>query len=273
MNDLEKSLRLNSVGNARQLGGYINADGKKVRNNVLLRTGHLGNITDGDIARLRDVYNLGDIIDMRTSVEISGNEDKKIDGANYHHISIMDESSLLENRGNISIAKNTPEGLLTFIKTVDKLHIFRDDMYINFLEGECGISGYRKFFDILLSSEDGKAVLWHCTSGKDRTGLGAMLILTVLGVDEKTILEDYMLTNRYNKSRIDNTRKLILESNEDNRLVENIALFGGVYEKFMTIALDHLKENYGSVMGYIKSALVISDSDISELKHKYLGSH
>ena len=59
---------------------------------------------------------------------------------------------------------------------------------------EDGIAMFRGFFKELLDA-DGGAVLWHCVSGKDRTGNATMLLLTVLGVDKETIIEDFLLTN------------------------------------------------------------------------------
>lgn len=270
MTQNDKAIRITSAANARQLGGYVGLGGRRVRDNVLLRCGHLGALSEKDAETLSSVYRLGHIIDLRSSVERAGSDDKPVPHAVYENIRIMDETALQSSSSEISVPKDTPEGLLTFIKAVDRLNVFHDDMYIEFLENEFGIMGYRRFFDILLSAERERAVLWHCASGKDRTGLAAMLILTVLGVDEDTIIADYMLTNEFNREHIAQTQALILRSDCDDRLAENIALFGGVHERYMTIALDHLKTKYGSVMGYIKNALLLTDEDIEALQSKYL---
>ena len=57
---------------------------------------------------------------------------------------------------------------------------------------------YRHFFDVLLeNSDEGRSVLFHCSAGKDRTGMGAVYLLTALGVDEATIRRDYLASNKY----------------------------------------------------------------------------
>ena len=61
------------VSNARQLGGYINKDGRKIKQNVLLRTGNLAHITENGIAALQNKYKVSDIIDMRYERELNPN--------------------------------------------------------------------------------------------------------------------------------------------------------------------------------------------------------
>ncbi len=61
----------------------------------------------------------------------------------------------------------------------------------------------------MLDTEPERAVLWHCTGGKDRTGLAAMLILSALGVDEETVVKDYLLTNEFNAQRIAGTKQYL----------------------------------------------------------------
>ena len=60
------------------------------------------------------------------------------------------------------------------------------------LLGDEAVKAYKQFFDILLDQEEG-AILWHCSEGKDRTGLASLLILHALGVPPETIMEDYLL--------------------------------------------------------------------------------
>lgn len=60
---------------------------------------------------------------------------------------------------------------------------------------------YQKMFRLLL--EEQTPVLLHCTAGKDRTGVAAILILLALDVAEETILDDYMLTNEYRRSLLE----------------------------------------------------------------------
>jgi len=190
------------------------------------------------------------------------------DGAEYYHVNIIDDSKLGKKADKGGLFEMSTEEFLEFIETAENLGIFGENMYITFLESAVGQQGYRKFLEILVKAEG--AVLWHCTSGKDRTGLAAMLILSALGVDEETIVKDYLLTNEYNAEKIAETRTFFLDKTHDEIIAEKaVLLMDGVSEIPMKNALAHLKEKYGSVKGYIKF-LRISDKEIEILKEKYL---
>ena len=260
-------MKLKSITNARELGGYKTTDGKFIKNNLLLRTGRLDDMSDEDECILRNTYNVSDVIDFRMDMEIVK---KNIpDNSVYHHVNIIDDSSLGKKADKGGLFEMTPDEFLQFIDTAENLGIFGENMYITFLENEVGQRGYREFFKILLESNG--AVLWHCTSGKDRTGLAAMLILTALGVDEKTIIKDYLLTNEYNSERIQKTRQYFLEKTNDEIIAEKaVLLMDGVSEKPMINVIKHLKEKYRSINGFINDILGISDREINILKEKFL---
>ena len=180
----------------------------------------------------------------------------------------MSDSQLDEQADKGGLPEMSAEEFLQFIETAENLGIFGDNMYITFLENAVGQKGYKEFLEILVKANG--AVLWHCTSGKDRTGLAAMFILSVLGVDEDTIIKDYLLTNEYNAEKIAKTRTFFLEKTHDETIAEKaVILMDGVSEIPMKNVLAHIKKKYGSVMGYIRF-LGISDEEIEILREKYL---
>lgn len=263
----KQSVPLSSVRNARELGGYKTTDGRRVKNGLLLRTAKLNKISDEDIGILRNEYNVGDIIDFRFDMEIHNEEDRDIDGAVYHHIDVMDLSGLNSD----SAPEETQMDLRTIVTMMDKIGMSDGSMYISFLKNEKGIKGYREFFRILLGASPDKAVLWHCTSGKDRTGIAAMLLLSALGVDEAAIISDYLLTNIYNQNQILGLQHTLTQQGFDDEFIGKAALvFDAVDENFIRKAIEYLKKKYGSVMGYIQDGLNIKQDEIGLLKEKYL---
>jgi len=266
---IDHSIHLNSIQNARELGGYITANGKTIKNGVLLRTASLNGISDDDIRMLTDVYRVKHIIDFRMDMEITGADDPPIDGAQYHHLNVIDMSAMT--------GQDVPEidiktlDILDMVKLSEQSGMLEENMYIGFLLSETGKAAYSEFFRILLSTESDRAVLWHCTGGKDRTGLAAMLLLSALGVDEETIVKDYLLTNEYNAQRIAGTRQYLKARGCDDRLIEKAVLvFDAVDERFMRNAINYLKHKYGSVVGYIRDGLKIDQKEIDLLKEKFL---
>ena len=267
--NLKNSIYLNSIGNARELGGYVSADGSRVKNGVLLRTASLNGISDDDVRLLTDVYHVGHIIDFRIPMEMNGAEDPPIPGAQYHHLNVIDLSNLP--------AQDAPEvdisslDLVQLVEMSEQMGFLNENMYIGFLASGTGKAAYAEFFRILLSTDPDRAVLWHCTAGKDRTGLAAMLLLSALGVDEETAVSDYLLTNTYNARRIAATRQYLEAKGCDNALIEKaVIVFDAVDGRFMRNAIAYLKKEYGSVAGYIRDGLNISQAEIDSLKDKYL---
>ena len=80
--------------------------------------------------------------------------------------------------------------------------VLSDDMYSSVLNDETARKGFAQFFQILLEQDADKAILWHCTGGKDRAGSASALLLSVLGVDRETVLDDFELTNEFLADRI-----------------------------------------------------------------------
>ena len=278
-NDVEavadtQSLGLSGVNNARELGGYAAADGKKVKKGALLRTAALGNATKEDIKKLCDEYHLATVIDLRMSREVTANPDPEIEGVKNVNLRIMDEKAMAEKMSSLTpadiegIDMNDPVGRL---KLAIKAGIVGGQMYIDFLSMNQGKEGYKKMFEELLAVPDGGSLLFHCTQGKDRTGCAAMLILSALGVDEDTIINDFMLTNTYNAKLISSQRKELIDAGySGDELQTLMSAKDEVNEQYMRNVLDWIKQNYGSVEGYITDALGITADQINTLKAKYL---
>jgi len=269
-----QGIGLEGVGNARELGGYVAGDGRTVRRGVFLRTAALTGATDGDLRRLREEFHLSVVLDLRMTSEIESGPDPQIEGVRNLHLGIMDEDAMAARRQSC-----TPEDAEALrsddpverIRALYRLGIVGDRLYIDFLSGEPGRAGYARMFRELLDLPEGEALLFHCTQGKDRTGCAAMLILAALGVDEETILADYMLTNEFNAERIRRQRQALIDqgvAGEDLDMC--MAVMDEVFPGALINALDWMRENYGSPLGYITGELGVTEAQIEALREKYL---
>jgi len=269
-----QSINLEGVGNARQLGGYVGADGKVVKDGVLLRTASLGEATKADIDRLKNTYNLAEIIDLRTDVEAEYDPEIKIDGVKNLNLLIIDEEAMsksMESLSNKDLKKLGSGNLVKILEVIKGLGIVGDQMYVNFLSHDAGKQGYAQMFRELLELPEGQSLLFHCTQGKDRTGCAAMLILAALGVDEQTILDDYMLTNEFNAELIEQERQEMLYYGVKESQLDDIMIARDqVFPETMTNALEWLKAEYGSPMGYITKELGVTEEEIAQLQSKFL---
>ena len=268
--DLQKnqSINLQSVGNARELGGYLTKDGQKIKRGVLLRTAGLNKISSEDVTRLTKIYNLSVIADFRMSFEAAAKPDPVIEGVKYVNLRVIDEELYMRELEKILSGERDPFEIL---KITVNSGVISDNLYIDFLSGNFGKKAYSEFFKELLNLPEGRSLLFHCTQGKDRTGCAAMLILSALGVSEDIILEDYMLTNIFNADLIENDRKMLLSRGiKEDELKKYMFVLNSVNMEMMTNALSWLKENYGSPVGYIIHELGINENEIEKLKSKFL---
>ena len=257
------------IDNARQLGGYTGADGRKVRQNVLIRTAGINDISDETAEKLASEYNVKYVVDFRMGYERDAAPDKEIPGAANEWISVyepdMTDPVLVDMMNKMAEAGDD-----SFQKSIEYAKTGRlKDLYTEILFSESGQKGYAKFFDILLDNRDG-AVLWHCTYGKDRTGVAAALILYALGVDEDVIMQDFLLTNEVYKNNIAYLEKELISRGCDEMVIGETQAMAGVKGEYLTAALDAVKEKYGSIQDYIKNQLGVSDEETEQLRNMYL---
>ena len=270
-----RSLLLTGVGNARELGGYTTEDGRTVKHGVLLRTAKLADATEDDIQRLLTVYRLAVDVDFRSDGEVESAPDPEMEGVEYLNIHIMDESSGPPEELEAEIKALEEQGIevdrITQMRLFAKYGGFTDRMYVDILSSDAGKAGYSRFFKALLELPEDRAILFHCSQGKDRTGCGAMLILYALGVDEETIMADFLLTNEYNALLIAEEREYLIENGATEDEVETfMKTMDQVFPEFMENAIQWMKETYGSPLGYITQELGMKETEIHELREKFL---
>lgn len=144
------------------------------------------------------------------------------------------------------------------------------DMYVDIVMNPVSMRGYSQFFDCLLEHKEG-AVLWHCSAGKDRTGLGAAFLLAVLGAERQTIMEDYRLTNVYFQDILKKMEtKLAGLGLTEEEMADMRAVAGGVNPAYLEKALDVIEERYGSLEGYLEKEIGITEEKRFRLREMYL---
>lgn len=268
------SIGLIGVGNARELGGYSAAEGRTVKHGVILRAAKLFSATSDDIKRLHDVYHLSAILDFRITDEREAAPDKEIPGAKNIHLRIINEQRTIESMYAEKYGKKPDtSSKLKFLKIAIETGFVSEKMYIRFLSDHQGKEGYGRMFQEILALPEGKSILFHCTQGKDRTGLAAMLILSALGADEKTIIHDYLLTNIFNAGLIASERRMLAENGLSGEELDTyMKAMDEVDPQYMINALEWMKENYSSVTGYITKELGVTERQLEIMRGKFLES-
>lgn len=264
-------IRLTGVSNTRDLGGIQTVDGRTIRHKRLIRSGTLEKATREDIRILTEDYQMKTIIDFRNTIERMQRPDPQIEGVTVYVNPIMkDEVFGITHEEDGWKDKHPIEGLIRYCQGANNdAEGIIAKMYANYILNDFGIAQYRKFFRYLSEHSNG-AVLWHCTAGKDRVGTGTALLLSALGVDRKTILEDYLKTNLYVKEETDFLIQEAGKAGADKETLKAITVLLGVCREYMETVFATIEQYYGSMQNYLEKAMGLTNDKIVRLQEMYL---
>lgn len=266
-----QALLVTGIENARQLGGYETADGRHVKRDVLLRTAKLSDAPSEELAALKDIYHLGVVVDFRTLAEREGAPDPEIDGVDNIVLDVLDESSRTGAGAAIAgIYENGGAEPAEVMLNIIRSGCVSERMYADMAFDPAAEKGFRDFFRILLENGGQKAVLWHCSGGKDRTGAAAVLLLLALGVNKETALRDFELTNEFLREKIAYMESRAAELTDDPEEIAWVKDLTGVNRKYMEKLLDTLEEKYGSQERYLTEGLGLDRTELEQLREMYL---
>ena len=237
---------LQGASNFRDLGGYATADGRSVRWRHIFRSNHLGHLSETDIGVVRE-------LGVKHAFDFRGTDERVVAACVVKEIAV--HSLPIEPTVVAALRARLQARALS---SADALEIMRES-YRGYVR--LNTHSFRELFAHLVDGE-GPLVI-HCTAGKDRTGFACALILHALGVPEKTISEDYLLTNRFYRRDPASAPDLPDEVRQ---------AIGSVNASFLAAGLETISERYGDLDGYFRDGLGLGTRERSELKKRYLQS-
>ena len=243
-------IEFDNILNARDLGGIPVSGGRRVKPGLLLRSAHLGAASDSDLALLSEKYGVRHVLDMRDAGEIARRPDRPVPGAEIRHLQVFERMP------------GDPKKFDSM--TGEEVHALFLEIYRVLAGNDHCTAAYKEFFRVLLSA-GGAAVLWHCTQGKDRTGVAAILLLTALGADRQAVLADYLLSNEAMQPEYERCIRAGMSENELHYMRE--LLF--VMPECVGVYFDRLEALYGGVDGYLRRRLGLTDGDFQLLREYY----
>ena len=256
-NDLPgRILDVEGVINFRDMGGYHTADGKRVRTGLLYRSGALDGISEKGMAKLQEL-GIELICDLRSDEEEVAAPDKlpQSSAPTYIHMPLL-------------AADNRRERVMALFFNRRKFAAMMPEMYTRvIIDGNAHIYG-----DILrrIANPANLPTLIHCSAGKDRTGVAAMLILSLLGVPEDVILADYSLSNLYYESFLKFGELAIGSVKWTGITAEDLQPLFVSHPDTLKTALEHIHRKYGSVPNYLRSAAGVNDELQQKIKSNLL---
>jgi protein-tyrosine phosphatase len=233
----DRLVPLDGPANFRDLGGYETDHGRRVRSGRVFRSDSLSFMSEDDVRHVTEVLGLRTVIDLRAGKEVEQFSHGPLESlpVTVWHMPIVDET-----RRDASAWSSSEVVAL-------------DDLYLMMLErfGD-------RFVAVLeiIAAGDTQPVVFHCAAGKDRTGLVAMLLLGILGVDPEIIAADYAVTDArmpvlLERHRARAARGVTAEVAQQKWAVDAAA---------MRAVVDRLVAQHGSIEGYVRAHGIAPDS-------------
>ncbi|MGF7234083.1 MAG: tyrosine-protein phosphatase [Frankia sp.] len=254
--DRERVIALEGGVNFRDLGGYRTASGGRVRWGRVYRSAALHRLTPADVTTV-DQLGLRVVYDLRTDRELELAPSILPDGVRVERLPIDGKAAKITDLTDLIVAG----------KLADVSPDFLERTYEAMAEASASTFGHLL---TRLAQADGTPALFHCAAGKDRTGMSAVLLLSALGVDEATILDDYELSSVHFTDR--QMAKLRLKLADVGMDLERYNAVFGVSRDAMATMLAALRERYGSVERYLREECGVGDDIVAALRARLVQS-
>ena len=251
-----RHVTLQGALNFRDLGGYPTPDGGQVRWGQVYRSAALHRLTTADLVDV-DRLGLKVVYDLRAADELERSPSILPDGIRTEWLPIGGRAANTKGLGDLLVAGRLGE--------------IPDDFLLQTYEA-MSRDAAQTFGQLLtmLASDDGTPALFHCTAGKDRTGMTAALLLSVLGVDEETILDDYELSAVHYTDQQMSRLKLRRRIEDDGMELDHYRRVFGAPRDAMATALTSMRERHGSIETYLLEEAAVTPAVIATLRARLI---
>ncbi|MGW7710313.1 tyrosine-protein phosphatase [Streptomyces sp. NPDC054771] len=237
----ERSLGIDSARNFRDIGGYRTTDGRWVRPGLVYRSNKLNSLTDAEQQRLLSQHLTLDV-DLRNAVERHDDPDRVPAGVTYQVADVvsLNHGIRFHDSALMTLAEAIAAGL--FSGSSDLGQSIGYPFMVNFVGADYA------FRDLVtaVATNDSGATVYHCSSGKDRTGWSTAVLLTLLGVPRETVEADFLASNDY----LGNPKAVELS--------------------WLRAAFDEVDHLYGDFDTYVREGLRLDDATVAALRTKLL---
>jgi protein tyrosine/serine phosphatase len=234
----ERGVVFADVYNFRDLGGYHTSDGRTVAWRRLYRSDDLGRLREDDLDTF-DALGIRTVVDLRRPHEIEElGRIPEIDGVEYHHVHMA----------------HPPWPSQRFVDTTERIPFLIERYREMSIEAADGIGEALR----LIADPAAAPLVFHCIAGKDRTGMISALTLSLLGVDDDTIADDYTLSEAAEESAWAYWGRIKPGAVRPRGIVVSP-------REAMLVFLTELRERHGTVADYAAS-LGVTDRHVASMR-------
>ncbi|UNK71458.1 tyrosine-protein phosphatase [Microbacterium sp. H1-D42] len=261
----DRRILLASAPNMRDLGG-IPVVGGVVRPGMIFRSASLAKL-DPEDASMFVKLGITTVYDLRTAAERDGALDQLFDGARSVWLDVVADAPQ-------NIAARIPDLLSDPAALEGLLGGGRADGYLaeanrEFVSMASALAAYRRFYLDLIDENRTGAALFHCTTGKDRTGWAAASLLLLLGASEDDVRADYLETNADLAPTLQPMLDALDAQGVNTALLQPIL---GVRDSYLDAALDEVRLSYGDIESYARAGLGLTDEQLAMLRRRFIGA-
>jgi len=255
-------MRLQNLHNTRDLGGMAGKDGRFIKAGRLIRSGELHGASPADTDWLSNHVSL--IVDFRTAEKRKAMPDPFLPGVENVHLPVLESLTVGISRD----AKSDKETFEMVARHPESAREFMIGNYRKLIMSDFSRSQYAAFVRLLMRPRD-KAILWHCTAGKDRAGFASIIVQEILGISRQDILADYLKTNECLTEEYQRLRETALHQTARADEQAMSYLFGA-HEEYLAEIYKTIEDTCGSFHGFIRDGLGISEAAQEALRQMYL---
>jgi protein-tyrosine phosphatase len=244
---VQRCLKVEGACNFRDVGGYKTTSGKQVKWGKVYRSADISRLTENDLGLLkaRRIYT---VVDLRETAESKKAPDRLLPNSDY-------------------ILCSVTEDVTDWTKQMQQISSGDSMMVAFYSKTETLGKKYKPMFQKLLMLPDTSSILYHCSAGKDRTGIGTALFLYTLGVPMETIVQDYLASNIYRQQE---NEKLVRILTQNTNVKEAVARdMASAKSTYLEATFKSINQQYGSIENFLKEELGIDKKEIKKLKKKY----
>jgi protein-tyrosine phosphatase len=246
------------------VGGYKTRDGKTVARGIAYRSDTFNPMSAEEIKKLERLVLKNDY-DLRTSAEVKAMPDELPPDVKYHLLNVLADAK--------GAAAAELEALLHQPKKANlvlgggKIEAMFMEAYREFVTLPSAKKSYHTLFQDLANPQMSPGV-FHCTTGKDRTGWAAAALLTLLGVPREAVMADYLRTNDYTLPQFKHAIDAFVAGGGERSIALAVL---GVKAEYLEASLDEMEKRYGSIENYFSQGLGIDAAGQQALRERFLG--
>jgi protein-tyrosine phosphatase len=259
-----KSLGIASVPNLRDLGGYPTRDGRTVATGLAYRSDQLSGIMPEDMAKLA-ALNVKVDYDLRTAAERDKRPDELPPGVKYVWLNVLADAPQASPAQLEQLLRDPPQA--NEVLGNGQIEAAFIEAYREFVSLPSAKREFGKLFRGLAERSQLPA-LFHCTTGKDRTGWAAAALLELLGVPRDIIMTDYLRSNLIILPKYQDAIAAFIAAGGEPDIPEAIL---GVWEAYLIASLAEMETQYGTIENYFAEGLGIDADGQQTLRAVYLG--